>query len=169
MTTLSITALAKVGKVRGVKGDLKLYPLTEEVERLFNYQNWYLKYPQKSWSQAPAFSIKRLGQNLLIHFENINSPEAARVFVNTLVGIPLEVLPKLPEGEFYWAQLVGLEVINQQGERLGKVDTLLATGANDVLIVKGKHELLIPYIDHVVIEIDLAAGRMIVDWDNEVL
>ena len=70
-------------------------------------------------------------------------------------------------GEYYWHQLEGLEVVNLSGENLGKVDRLLETGANDVLVLKGEQERLVPYTPGVVVEVDLDKGRIQVDWEKD--
>jgi 16S rRNA processing protein RimM len=77
-------------------------------------------------------------------------------------------LPPAPEGEYYWTDLIGLTVINREGVTLGQVDHLLETGANDVLVVKGERERLIPFLlELVVLEVDLAQRMLRVDWEED--
>ena len=84
------------------------------------------------------------------------------------VYISHEQLPTLAQNEYYWADLIGLDVENLEGFQLGKVDSLIETGANDVLVVKGERELAVPFLQgQTVKSIDLAAGKMIVDWDAD--
>ena len=78
--------------------------------------------------------------------------------------MPREALPEAAENEYYWSDLIGLEVVNVQGEVLGKVTDLLETGANDVLVVEGERERLLPFTAQVILKVDLAAGRINVDW-----
>ena len=81
------------------------------------------------------------------------------------IGIPREALPEADAGEYYWADLIGLDVVNKQGELLGTVKALFATGANDVVVVQGgEKERLIPYIESVIVSVDLERRRMVVDW-----
>ena len=80
------------------------------------------------------------------------------------ISIPRDALPPVAEGEFYWADLVGLDVVNLQGEHLGQIDDLLETGANDVLVVKGDRERLLPYVDAIVLEVNLVDRMIRVDW-----
>ena len=82
------------------------------------------------------------------------------------MAVPRSLLPKT-EREFYWADLVGLKVVNLQGHDLGAVQGLLATGANDVLEVKGDCHRLIPFIGQVIAEVDLASGVIRVDWGED--
>lgn len=84
------------------------------------------------------------------------------------IGVSRDQLPATAPGEYYWSELQGLEVITVEGESLGTVDHLLETGANDVLVVKGERERLIPFVmDQVVTEVDLEHGLIRVDWDKE--
>ena len=79
-----------------------------------------------------------------------------------------DALPKPAPGELYWSDLEGLRVRTVEGRELGTVSHLFETGANDVIVVKGDRERLIPFLrDSVVREVDLAAGTMIVDWDPD--
>jgi 16S rRNA processing protein RimM len=84
------------------------------------------------------------------------------------ISIRRQQLPEVESGDVYWTDLIGLKVVNLQGENLGVVDHLLETGANDVLVVKGERERLIPFVrDTVVIEIDQGGERILVDWDKD--
>ena len=84
------------------------------------------------------------------------------------IGIYRGQLPETREDEFYWSDLIGLQVINADGKRLGEVDHLLETGANDVLVVRGEREYLIPYLpEQVIQDIDLDAQVIRVDWDPD--
>ncbi len=84
------------------------------------------------------------------------------------IAIARAQLPDAAPGEYYWADLVGLEVVTLEGRHLGRVDHLMETGAHDVLVVKGEQTVLIPYVpEQVVLEVDLEAGRMQVDWDPD--
>ena len=84
------------------------------------------------------------------------------------IGIRRDQLPAPEPGEYYWSDLQGLEVVTEKGESLGRVDHLIETGANDVLVVKGDRERLIPFVmQQVVTRVDLDAGTIQVDWDKD--
>ena len=84
------------------------------------------------------------------------------------IAVPREQLPELAENEYYWSDLQGLTVVNLDGIELGEVSHLFETGANPVVVVKGERERLIPYIwGQAIRDVDLQAGRMIVDWDPD--
>ena len=87
--------------------------------------------------------------------------------MGTDIAVYKSQLPALERGAFYWAQLEGLKVVNIQGVELGKVRNLFETGANDVMVVLGDRERLIPFVRSVVQKVDLAAGALIVDWDAD--
>jgi len=99
--------------------------------------------------------------------------EVARTYADFEICIPRSELPPLTGEEYYWYQLQGLKVINQLGQVLGRVDHLLETGANDVLVVKpcdgslDDRERLLPYTDPCVLKVDLEAGEMHVEWDAD--
>lgn len=88
--------------------------------------------------------------------------------MNTEIGVRRDQLPATAPDEYYWNDLLGLKVVNLQDEPLGQVDHLIETGANDVLVVKGERERLIPFVLHrVVIRVDLEVGVIQVDWDKD--
>ena len=104
----------------------------------------------------------------------VDDREIARQYCGMDIAIEKSLLPELGDGDFYWSQLEKLDVLTESGEKLGKVSHLIATGSNDVLVVKGnadsidRKERLIPYLpDQVVKEINLEEGTIRVDWDPE--
>jgi 16S rRNA processing protein RimM len=98
----------------------------------------------------------------------IDDRDQARSWVGAEIVVERERLPPTGEGEFYWTDLEGLEVRTTKGVVLGKIDHLLATGGNDVLVLDGMPERLIPFIvGSVVQEVNLAAGYVVVDWSTE--
>ena len=100
--------------------------------------------------------------------ERTQDREQAEALVNQPISVPREQFPELSAGEYYWADLVGLSVELEDGRILGKIDNLLATGANDVMVVKGDRERLIPFVlEQYVRQVDLEGGRVVVDWDPE--
>ena len=80
------------------------------------------------------------------------------------IAVPRSELPPLPEGEYYWQDLLGLRVVNCEGVELGEVAEIFATGANDVLVVRGERERLIPFVEPVVVKVDIEASRLTLDW-----
>jgi 16S rRNA processing protein RimM len=104
----------------------------------------------------------------MVLFPGINDREQAHKLINQEIAVHRRQLPDLPEGEFYWKDLVGLEVFTVEGKRLGRVKSMLETGANDVLVVRGDRERLIPFVQgQFVTSVNLDDGRMTVDWDAD--
>jgi 16S rRNA processing protein RimM len=119
-------------------------------------------------------AAKKHGKGLIARLDGIDAPEKARAFANVDIAVPKTALPDLQPGEYYWSQLENLLVYTESGVLLGRVDHLMETGANDVLVVKGtdesidREERLLPWLpDQVVKEIDLDSGVIRVDWDPE--
>jgi 16S rRNA processing protein RimM len=104
------------------------------------------------------------GKCVVAKLERCDEREAAAAMTGLEVAVPRSQLPLSAEGEYYWADLVGLEVRNLQRQTLGRVVSLLETGANQVLVVTGDRERLIPFVSAVVVTVDRARGEMVVDW-----
>lgn len=163
-------AWVTVGKIEasfGIQGWVKIRSYTDPITNIFDYSPWQLI---KNGEIVPAKleKTKKNNKSLIAKFQNIDSPETAAVLFGSDITVPRDVLPILPDDEFYWSDLEGLTVINLQGITLGTVKRLMATGANDVLIISGEREYLIPYVlERHVKSIDLKNRQIIVDWDAE--
>ncbi|MDX1597022.1 ribosome maturation factor RimM [uncultured Marinobacter sp.] len=167
------TVIGRITSVFGVKGWLKVYSYTDPREGILNYRDWILVLNGKR-IPARLEEGRRQGQGIVVRLKGINDRDLAHTYCGAEVKVPTAELPALPEGEYYWHQLEGLDVFTVEDECLGVVDHLIETGSNDVLVVKSneasidQRERLIPYLpDQVVREVDLAAKRMVVDWDPE--
>ncbi|WP_305857291.1 ribosome maturation factor RimM [Balneatrix alpica] len=163
--------VGRITSVYGVKGWVKIYSYTQPLENIFAYEPWTLQLN----GQALAVNIDQWrthGEGLVAHIKGCDDRDLARSYCGAEIYIEQEQLPALEDGEFYWHQLEGLQVVNLQEQLLGRVDHLMATGANDVLVVKpcvgsvDKQERLIPYLpDNIVKEVLLEQERLVVDWD----
>jgi 16S rRNA processing protein RimM len=167
---LSKPGLVHVGKISGVfgiKGWLKIFSYTEPRDNILSYKNWLLK---KSGLEKPVKVIggQAQGKSVVAQIDGIVDRDQAFTLMGWDVYISHEQLPAPDEGEYYWVDLIGLDVENLEGIQLGKVDSLFETGANDVLLIKGERERAIPFLQgQTVTSIDLVAGKMIVDWDAD--
>lgn len=161
----------------GIRGWLKVHSFTEPASNLLDYRQVYVG-RKGQWRQMSIDSGREHGTGLAVHFEGCDDRNQAELMAKLDIAIDREALPPLAEGEYYWDQLVGLRVysLRPDGSQLllGEVDHLLATGANDVLVVEpcegsiDGRQRLVPYVPGpYVLDIDLAAGRMQVDWDPE--
>ena len=152
-------AVGRLGRPHGVRGDIVMNVLTDFPERLKPGVQVYVG-PDRQLLRIVR--VRSHGEKLLVAFEGIAQREAAGMLRNQLVLVRAADVPPLPEGEYYHHQLLGLQVVTDQGQPLGRVIEILETGANDVYVVRretGK-DLLLPAIEEVVLEIDLNARRM---------
>jgi len=173
--------LGKIVGVWGVKGWLKIFSYTRNRQDIGRYDEWLLvsqriKSPQSSsdWHHVKVKNCRTQGQNIVAQVEGVDDRDHAHSMIGQKIFIQRSQLPELPEGEYYWMQLIGLTVVTTQGELLGTVTSMLETGANDVFVVtdspeNNKQERLIPHIDEVVVEVDLTEQRLTVDWDKDYL
>lgn len=165
--------LGKITSIFGIKGWVKVYSYTDPMENLVEYPEWTLRHQDKTF-QVQVTDGRKQGKGLIAKLKGYDTPEQARLLAGAVIYLQEKDLPELPEGEYYWNQLIGLKVINLQGLIFGKVDYLLETGANDVLVVKplaespDQEERLIPWlIPDVIKRVDLDAGILEVDWDAD--
>ncbi len=122
----------------------------------------------ESWRKASLAEGRKQGKKLVGRFEGIDDRDGAVALVGAEIAIRRSDLPEPDEAEFYWVDLIGLGVTNTDGESLGSVDRLIETGAHDVLVVQGDRERLIPFVTgEIVKDVDLDAGRILVDWSAE--
>jgi len=161
--------VGKTGAPYGVRGWVKVQSFTESAENLLDYEPWYVKSEDSSaWVEASVVEAKTHGKGIIARFEGCDDRDAALLMGGVEIAIRRDQLPEPEQGEYYWVDLEGLEVKTLDDISLGKVDHIEATGANDVLVVKGERERLIPYVmDHVVHEVNIDAGFIRVDWDPD--
>ncbi len=157
--------IGRFGSVYGIQGWLKVISFTQPMTNILHYENWLIN-RASSWQPITITASKLHGKHILVKIADCTTPEQARQYTNIDIAISRGQLPTLTESEYYWADLEGLSVVNQQGIELGKVSHVFATGANDVLIVKGEKEHLLPYIKQVILNINLAEKTLLVDWDE---
>jgi 16S rRNA processing protein RimM len=164
--------LGKVGAVYGVKGWLKVHSFTDETEAILDYFPWSLKLGNNTQS-VDITDWRKHSNNLIVKVAGIDDRDVAQKLVGSEIIVAENVLPELPEGDFYWRDLIGMVVVTTNGYNLGSVSEIMETGANDVLVVKanpndgfGQKERLIPYLaDQVVISVSAETKQICVDWD----
>jgi 16S rRNA processing protein RimM len=159
--------LGRISGLYGVRGWVKLRSFTEPIENLLAYPDVELGSAGR-WQKGRLAEGRRQGDGLVGRFAGVSDRDAAALLVGSEVAVVREQLPAPDEGEYYWADLLGLAVVTVSGVTLGRVVQMMATGANDVMVVAGERERLVPFITgRFVEEVDLAAGRIVVDWDPE--
>ncbi|PWV58586.1 ribosome maturation factor RimM [Plasticicumulans acidivorans] len=151
----------------GVRGWIKVYSYTSPLDGIARYSPLYLNFGGE-WRSCRLEGGRMQGKGVVLKFEGVDDRDAAAALIGCEIGIQREQLPPPSPGEYYWTDLEGLRVLTLDGVDLGRVDHLFETGANDVLVVRGERERLIPFLrERVVREIDLDAGLMRVDWDPD--
>lgn len=166
--------LGQIVGVWGVKGWVKLHSYTRNRADIAEYSTWYLEAPGKKGDRnaISVLTCRAQGQGIAAQLEGITDRDQAASMSGCKIFVKQADLPQLSEGEFYWQQLIGLEVSNSDN-KIGVVDSILETGANDVLVVKqfdaALADVLIPYNEQVVVEVSIEKGSMLVDWDPSYL
>ncbi len=165
--------------IYGLKGWVKIKSFTEPDTNILNYKNCYISTDKKSWQTATIDNGKVHGKGLVAKFAGFDDRTAVEAMGKFFIATKQSALPELESEEFYWHQLEGLEVYsvyaNHSEEKvlLGKIDHLLETGSNDVIVIKpsvhsiDEKERLIPYRPEVIVNVDLQSASMEVDWDPE--
>jgi 16S rRNA processing protein RimM len=158
--------LGKIIGVFGVKGWVKIYSYTRPIEKIFEYSPWVLEFEDSSF-EVKVRDGQNHGKGLIARFEGIGDRNQAEKLTGARIAVPEQALPATDEDEYYWSQLSGLNVVTTEGIDLGKVIELFETGANDVMVVRGDRERLIPFTRNAVINVDLDGQKITVDWDPD--
>jgi 16S rRNA processing protein RimM len=151
--------------IYGIRGWLKIESYTRPPENIFSFQPWYI-YRDDCWQEVTTRDTMVHGKRLIVALDGITDRDNARNLVAADISILRSQLVDLPPGEFYWVDLVGMQVVNQQGKTLGIVAEILETGANDVMVVTGQGRYLIPIIWNMyILNVEQGTGLISVDWD----
>ncbi len=162
-----LVVVGRIAGVYGVRGWLRVISHTAPRENIFGYRNWHLRL-RDEWKPVELVEGRQQGNRLVAALETVTDRDQARTLIGADIAVPRSELPPAEAGEYYWADLEGLQVLTVDGTELGVVDHLFETGANDVMVVRGERERLVPFVkDQVVRSVDLEAGRITVDWDPE--
>ncbi|UCD70301.1 MAG: ribosome maturation factor RimM [Betaproteobacteria bacterium] len=156
--------MGRVSAPFGVKGWVKVQPFTEKTDSLLRYTAWWLCEAGK-WQRRTIEEKVVHGGSLLVRFAGIADRDRAAALKGQNVAIAREQLPATGEGEYYWADLIGLEVENAAGQSLGCVERLFESGADPVLVVVGEKERLLPFVGAVIKRVDLETRKLLVDWE----
>jgi 16S rRNA processing protein RimM len=158
--------IGKIGAPHGVRGEVRIIPLTDFPDRFDDLKNVYL-------DEGTVLSIKSVKYNkqfIILKFSGIDNREALAPLNGKLIKVKRSDVPPLAEGEYYSFDIIGLDVFDESGENLGRIKEILKTGSNDVYVV-GKQgeakEILVPALKKVVTKIDLSENKMIVILPEE--
>ncbi len=157
--------LGRVSGLFGVRGWVKVFSYTDPREAIVDYGPWWLK-SADGWRAMPMAEGRRHGKNVIARLAGVTDRDQAAEWLDCEIGVAAETLPPPEEGTYYWRDLEGLEVVHRDGKRLGTVAYVMETGTHDVLVTEGDAERLIPFVmDDVILEVDLDAGVIHVDWE----
>jgi len=154
----------------GVKGWVKVHPFTETPASLLAYPKWWIG-GDPEWQEIRIEDAEVHGASVAAKIQGCDDRDAAALYRGREIAIPRDAFPAAEENEFYWADLIGLRVVNEQDEDFGTVAEVFKTGANDVLVVAGregnKRERLIPFLESVVRKVDFEGRVIRVDWGSD--
>ena len=157
--------MGRITGLFGVRGWVKVYSYTEPREAVLNYDRWLLG-RKDGWQEATVAEGQRHGKTIIARLDGYVDRDQAAGLVGADIGVPREAMPETESDQYYWSDLEGLRVLHRDGTELGRVAYLLETGANDVMVVQGEQERLIPFVlDKVVLDVDLDKGEIEVDWE----
>lgn len=159
--------LGRVSGLFGVQGWVRVFSHTEPREGIVHYKRVFLR-RRDEWLPFEIEAGRAHGSGVVLKFAGCSDRDQAMNLLQCEIAVRREQLPPPQPGEYYWVDLEGLRVVTLDGVELGTVDSLFATGANDVMVVRGERERLVPFIrGDVIVEIDLERHLLRVDWDPD--
>jgi 16S rRNA processing protein RimM len=169
-----MVVLGRIVAPYGVLGWVKVHPLGDDPEAWASMREWWLGSDAegKVWHAYPLDGFRRHGASWIAKLGRVDDRSGAESMDGQFVAVPRGALPQTQKDEYYWTDLIGLAVTNELGESLGQVDSLIETGAHQVLVVKGidsggQKERLLPFVSQVVKGVDIAAGIIRVEWGKD--
>ena len=160
--------MGRVAAAQGLLGWVAIKTYTETVASLADYPMWWMGNDKLPWREVSVEDFAVQSKGLIAKFAGCNDRTAAEKYKGLLVAVPRSSLPQQGEDEYYWSDLIGLKVVNLAGVSLGTVQSLMDTGANQVLCAQGKNaEVLIPFIASAIKQVDLPGKIIQVDWSTD--
>lgn len=158
--------MGRITGIYGIKGWLKIESYTRPPDNIFSYKPWYIG-RDNDWRAVLPHGGKRHGKGLIVALDGVDDRDVARTYIGADISVFRSQLQKLEPGEYYWHDLLGMQVVDQQGRVLGQLKEIMETGANEVLVVEGEGRHLIPLVwGHYVIDVDQDKGVIRVDWES---
>jgi 16S rRNA processing protein RimM len=160
--SIDLVALAKIGRPYGLTGAMRVFPYSNDAATLRKAKRIFI-----DGKDFPVQSIRVHGDALVMTIDGVNTPELAQTFTNAEIAVAREAFAPLPDGEYYWVDLIGLDCVNAE-RKIGVIAEIFEAGAHPILRVEiaGKPDELIPFVDAIVRSVDLAARRVDVNWDG---
>lgn len=160
----NLVVMGRIAAPYGVKGWMKIQTFSEAIDTLADYSEWYVK-RGNDWQLYTVADARVHTKVLVASLAGITDRDQALALKGCEIAVDRASLPTAPEGEYYWSDLVGLNVVNLRGEPFGTIEQILEAGAHDVLVVRGERERLIPFVGQIVRHVDLASRTVQVDWE----
>ncbi len=156
--------IGKIAKPHGIRGEVKVYSYSEQPENFRHYKNIVLQEPAGNGTENyRVVKSRELGKLAILQLEGVTSREAAEALQGSTVWLEKTDFPQLQPDDYYWHQMIGLQVCTETGRELGKVISLFSTRAHDVLVVTGGgREYLIPVNAEIINGIDIQEGRLLI-------
>lgn len=169
MSGSEIVVLGRLADPYGILGWIRLFPFGDDPQAWAAVPKWWVAREGGSWQECGLKGLKMQGKGWVVALDCIPDRTTAESMKGVLIGLPQDALPATNTDEYYWSDLVGLQVVNTQGEVLGKVDGLLETGANSVLrvLADDRIERLLPFVASVVLAVEKDAGMIKVAWGSD--
>jgi 16S rRNA processing protein RimM len=162
---IPMVIMGRIAAAQGIRGWVKIQPYTEYLDSLLDYRSWWIGHEHGPWREVEVQQCEVHNKTLAAQLPDCPDRSAAEKLKGLLVAVPRSSLPQQSEDEYYWSDLIGLAVVNEEGMKLGTVANLLETGANQVLSVKGDgSEILIPFVATAIKQVDLKNRIIRVDW-----
>ena len=158
--------MGRIAAPFGIKGWVKVQPFSEDPGTLMDFESWRIGRGAEQ-THYTVETVQDHGNAMVAKLEGIDDRDKAYALRGMEVSVARSSLPPPAEDEFYWSDLVGLTAVNREGVELGKVDSLMETGAHDLLVIKGKREHLIPFVAQFVGKVDVVGGQIEVDWGED--
>ena len=167
MKPADLVPVGRISGLFGVHGWVKVFSYTSPRENILAYSPWFLT-DGGAGRSVELVAGRRHGKGIVARLQGLTERSAAAALMGTEIAVRRAQLGPLAHGHYYWADLEGLRVVHRDGTVLGRVDHLIETGANDVLVVAGERERLVPFVvDRVILEVDVEGGLIRVDWEPE--
>jgi 16S rRNA processing protein RimM len=165
-----LTQVGHVTGAYGVLGAIRVTPYSQDADALLSIKTWWLDKP--ALRSVQVRTTKMHGGDVIATLVDVKDRDAAEALKGAAVSVSRGAFPELPEDEYYWSDLIGLDVVNLQGEALGKVADLMHNGAQSILritpvpdaAVVEAPERLVPFVDQFVKQVDLPAKKITLDW-----
>ncbi|NLW95902.1 ribosome maturation factor RimM [Luteimonas wenzhouensis] len=160
-----------MGRIRGafgVRGEVKLESFSDPPGAVLRYRPLLLRTAQGLERELEGIRGRATAKGIVAQIPGVEDRDAAQALFGAELYVPRSALPPPRPGEYYWVDLEGLRVVNADGVDLGVVSHLFSTGANDVMVVHGERERMVPFVQpDYILAVDLDAGQVTVDWDPE--